>query len=429
MELKFKRWQDFNNLSIKVTINKKIYDAILNTDNNRLILKINMTKDINEWRKTNKNYDIISGRFLFNSQKIFFINCIHTGHESSMNCQKNTIENATSNFIVDRLIIDKNISKTSLNNILKYSASYKNLDLFSESNRIMPGLREIDYDSNTCNYKINTPFYSMNIMFYCSTKEDRNSLIVNRMSHVEFEHSKGVSIKKVLENICRFRNFLMIILKQPIYVKKQTIYINDNAVELFDCNDNDDFLENPSLEEMLSHRCLKINNIDNIETIYNNFIKQYNQLYPLIELYYNVTQYKIPNLTRFINATTMLEYYSRTYDYINSLTLSKNKNPKRNDPYYECMVLSLINNVNEVFNCTSKEIDTISENIKAARIHYIHYKSNQKSKTLTDDEQFWYSYFMQDVVLLNIYKLLGLDISKYEYVSFNDFFYNINDIL
>lgn len=429
MELKFKRWQDFNNLSIKVTINKKIYDAILNTDNNRLILKINMTKDINEWRKTNKNYDIISGKFLFNSQKIFFINCIHTGHESSMNCQKNTIENATSNFIVDRLIIDKNISKTSLNNILKYSASYKNLDLFSELNRIMPGLREIDYDSNTCNYKINTPFYSMNIMFYCSTKEDRNSLIVNRMSHVEFEHSKGVSIKKVLENIYRFRNFLMIILKQPIYVKKQTIYINDNAVELFDCNDNDDFLENPSLEEMLSHRCLKINNIDNIETIYNNFIKHYNQLYPLIELYYNVTQYKIPNLTRFINATTMLEYYSRTYDYINSLTLSKNKNPKRNDPYYECMVLSLINNVNEVFNCTSKEIDTISENIKAARIHYIHYKTNQKSKTLTDDEQFWYSYFMQDVVLLNIYKLLGLDISKYEYVSFNDFFYNINDIL
>lgn len=429
MELKFKRWQDFNNLSIKVTISKKIYDAILNIDNNRLILKINMTKDINEWRKTNKNYDIISGKFLFNSQKIFFINCIHTGNETSMNCTKNTIENATSNFIVDRLIIAKNISKTSLNNISKYSASYKNLDLFSELNPIMPGLQKIDYDSNTCNYKINTPFYSMNIMFYCSTKEDRNSLTVNRMSHVEFEHSKDISIKKVLENIYTFRNFLMIILKQPIYVKKQTIYINDNAIELFDCNDNDDFLENPNLEEMLSHRCLKINNIDNIETIYNNFIKQYNQLYPLIELYYNVTQYKIPNLTRFINATTMLEYYSRNYDFINSLTLSKNKNPKRNDPYYECMVLSLINNVNEVFNCTSKEIDTISENIKAARIHYIHYKTTQKSKTLTDNEQFWYSYFMQDVVLLNIYKLLGLDISKYEYVSFNDFFYNITDIL
>lgn len=39
MELKFKRWQDFNNLSIKVTINKKIYDAILNTDNNMINIK------------------------------------------------------------------------------------------------------------------------------------------------------------------------------------------------------------------------------------------------------------------------------------------------------------------------------------------------------------------------------------------------------
>lgn len=429
MDLEFKKWQDFNNLSVKVTINRKIFDAILHIDNNRLTLKINMTKNLNEWRKLNTNYDTISGKFLFNNQKIFFINCIYVGHKSSINCKNNTIENATSNFIVDRLIIDKNICKTSLNNISKYSASYKNLDLFSESNGIMSNLREIDYDSNTCNYKINTPSYSMNIMFYYSTEEDRKALIVNRSSCVEFEHSKKVTIREALENIYTFRNFLMIILKQPIYVKKQTIYINDNAVELFDCNDSDDFLENPSLEEMLFHRCLKINTIDNIETIYNNFIKQYNQLYPLIELYYNVTQYKIPNLTRFINATTMLEYYSRNYDSINSLTLSKNKNPKRNDPYYEYMVLSLINNVNEVFNCTTNEIDKISENIKAARIHYIHYKTNQNSKILTDDEQFRYSYFMQDVVLLNIYKLLGLDISKYKYISFNNFFYNINDLL
>ena len=429
MDLEFKKWQDFNNLSVKVTINKKIFDAILHIDNNRLTLKINMTKNLNEWRKLNTNYDIISGKFLFNNQKIFFINCIYVGHKSSINCKNNTIENVTSDFIVDRLIIDKNICKTSLNNISKYSASYKNLDLFSESNGIMSSLREIDYDSNTCNYKINTPSYSMNIMFYYSTEEDRKSLIVNRSSCVEFEHSKKVTIREALENIYTFRNFLMIILKQPIYVKKQIIYINDNAVELFDCNDSGDFLENPSLEEMLFHRCLKINTIDNIETVYNNFIKQYNQLYPLIELYYNVTQYKIPNLTRFINATTMLEYYSRNYDSINSLTLSKNKNPKRNDPYYEYMVLSLINNVNEVFNCTTNEIDKISQNIKAARIHYIHYKTNQNSKILTDDEQFRYSYFMQDVVLLNIYKLLGLDISKYKYISFNNFFYNINDLL
>lgn len=429
MDFKFEKWQDFNNVSIKVTISKKVYDAILVVDNNKLILKINMTKNINEWRKLDKSYDIISGKFLFNNQKIFFINCIYKGNSSSMNCTKNTITSATSNFIVDRLIIDKNISKTSLNKITKYSASYKNLDLFSESKSMMSGLRNIDYNSNTHTHIINTPSYSINIMFYCSTEEHRNSLVINKMSHVVFEHSKNIYIKNVLENIYVFRNFLMIILKQPIYVKKQIIYINDTAVELFDCNDNDKLLENPDLEEMLSHRCLKIDNIDNIEIVYNNFIKQYNQLYPLLELYYNVTQYKVPNLTRFINATTMLEYYSRNYDFINALKLTKLRNPKRDDPYYECMVLSLINNVNEVFNCTSKEINTISENIKAARIHYIHYKTKQKSNVLTYNKQFDYSYFIQDIVLLNIYKLLGLDISKYKYISFNDFFYNIKNIL
>jgi hypothetical protein len=93
------------------------------------------------------------------------------------------------------------------------------------------------------------------------------------------------------------------------------------------------------------------------------------------------------------------------------------------------MVLSLIYNVNEVFNCTPKEINLISENIKFARIHYIHYKTNQGSKVLTHNEQFYYSYFMQDIVLLNIYKLLGLDLSKCKFISFNDFFYKITDIL
>ena len=40
MSYEFRKWQDFNNLSIKITIKKKIYDAILAVNNNRLILKI-----------------------------------------------------------------------------------------------------------------------------------------------------------------------------------------------------------------------------------------------------------------------------------------------------------------------------------------------------------------------------------------------------
>ena len=93
------------------------------------------------------------------------------------------------------------------------------------------------------------------------------------------------------------------------------------------------------------------------------------------------------------------------------------------------MVKSLIINVNEIYNFTDSEINIISENIKAARIYYIHYKTKQKSKILTYNQQFWYSYFIQDVILLNIYKLLGLDISKYQYISFYEFYYDKDNLM
>ena len=99
MKLKFKRWQDFNNLSVKVTIGRKIYDAILIVDNNRLILKVDMTKDISEWRATDKNYDILAGKFLFENHKIFFINCLYAGHSSHKNFSNDTIENLNVNKI------------------------------------------------------------------------------------------------------------------------------------------------------------------------------------------------------------------------------------------------------------------------------------------------------------------------------------------
>lgn len=429
MNLKFEKWQDFNNLSVKVTIRKKIYDAILIVDANRLILKVDMTKDISEWRQADKNYDILSGKFLFENHKIFFINCLFAGHSSHQNFTNNTIENLTVDFHIDRLLLGKNISKTSLNRITQYSASYKNLDLFFEQKPMMSSLRTFDYDSNTHKYKINTSSYLMNIFSCCSLEEHRNSLSITRKCHVEFKHTKSITIKKALENIYTFRNFLMIILKQPIYVKKQTIYINDNSIVLFDCNDNDPSLEDANLEEMISHRCLKIENIDNIEIVYNNFINEYTQLFPFLELYYDVTQYNIPNLTRFINATTMLEYYSRTYDFSSAFSLSRKRNSNCNDANYIDMVFSLLNNVNSVYNYTSTELNIISQNIKAARIHYIHYKAKNQSKILTDNEQFHYSYFIQDVVLLNIYKLLGLDITKYDYISFNEFYYDKFDFI
>ena len=113
----------------------------------------------------------------------------------------------------------------------------------------------------------------------------------------------------------------------------------------------------------------------------------------------------------------MLEYLSRTYYFSQSLSLTRINSPHRNDPEYKCMVSTLINNVNSHYNFTPQEIETISKNIKNARDRYVHYLNKNSTKILSYEEQFWYSYFMEDIVLLNIYKirtLLSANVSSLE---------------
>ena len=93
------------------------------------------------------------------------------------------------------------------------------------------------------------------------------------------------------------------------------------------------------------------------------------------------------------------------------------------------MVRLLISQVNSIYNFTNQEIDQIATNIKSARIYYTHYKTKQISKKLTYDEQFSYSFFIQDIVLLNIYKLLKLDIDKYSNITFSNFYYKKNELM
>ena len=93
------------------------------------------------------------------------------------------------------------------------------------------------------------------------------------------------------------------------------------------------------------------------------------------------------------------------------------------------MIYSLIKKVNDVYNLTDQDIDQISNNIKNARVYYIHYKKKNSVKKLSYEEQFEYSYFMQDIVLLNIYKLIKMDIKDSEYISFKDYYYEIKDLL
>ena len=54
----------------------------------------------------------------------------------------------------------------------------------------------------------------------------------------------------------------------------------------------------------------------------------------------------------------------------------------------------------------------------------LHYLNKNSTKILSYEEQFWYSYFMEDIVLLNIYKIINLDINQYRFISFLNFYYD-----
>lgn len=91
------------------------------------------------------------------------------------------------------------------------------------------------------------------------------------------------------------------------------------------------------------------------------------------------------------------------------------------------LVKSLIINVNEVFNFSEAEIAEISKNVKDGRTYYVHYE--EKCWKLSNDELFRYYNFLEDIILLNIYKSIGVDITKNKYITFLNFYYTKQDLL
>lgn len=426
MSLNFQKWEDFNNISVKVKIGRKNYSAILLKKNNYLILRIDMLKDIESWRNNNKDYPILNGNLLYENQKITFLNCQCIRHSCSG--VKEIIE-ATLDYRIDRIILGKKLTKKEYKNINHYEVEYNNIDCFTNNRPYITNYKTLEYKGNLNSYDIKLDSMQISMVFTCSEEIGDNLFAIKRKTFVVFNHSKKINIASVLDNIYMFRNFLMVLLKKAIIVEKQYIFLENEKYCLFDCR-NDVLIDiGKDLEEHLNHRCLKVEKIKNISEVCQKFYIKYNELHPLIELYYNVTQFSVPNLTRFVNAITMLEYFSRTFDFNTALLMTQNNSPKRKDPEYKFMVASLINNVNSVYGFTKSDIEQISKNIKNARDKYIHYLNKKSTKQLSYDEQFWYSYFIEDIILLNIYNIINLDIKSYEYITFEGFYYEKKDLL
>ena len=423
MKSKYNTYKDFNNVSLKLNIDKKIYYGSLKSTGNHITLTINMSKDIEHWRKVNSNREAIYGSIVVENLDITLINCTYCGSPYTVfkdELHKNIYE---VEFIIDRILLGKKLSKIDRKLFSKISVNYDNIDSFTNDEPYELDPATMTYKVTPSNYQIRTNESLINICFSCKKYNGRKMLSVERETIVDFEFPKKLSLTDLLTEIYKFRNFLIVLLRKHITIYKQVILIGDDEYLLIDCRIDKVY---PIDEEIFSHRMVKIEKIKNIDKVYQEFQNQYLQLFPVLDVYYNTISCFIPNINRFILGTTTLEYFSNEYDYTNALSLAVSKNPKAKEPDYVDKVESLISNVNSIFNFTIGDIPKVADNVKEARVYYIHY--NKKRKKLNDDEQQYYSHFVFFFFFLNIYKLLKIDLSLMEPSCHKDIYYENNDL-
>lgn len=423
-----KEWKDLNNRSIIVKYNEKEYPGTFFIREERLILSIMMTTDIEEWRKAVNDIEVLPAYLIDNNRKITLINCMHYGNSSS---GVDSIISAQSDYWIDRILLDyelENVNDAFINCI---SAEYDDICWITKGRIYSQDIINDKIDINPVfkEYKLEDKDVVFGMLPSFVGNDYNMTISSNRGFSIKFNTNKHID--EALKYIYLIKNFLMILGKRNIKVLNQEIIENELHYRIIDCGENKEYNKiNIDLADHLNHRIgIKIENFDDFDAVLNNFEREYDRLMPLLDLYYNVVKYKVPNLTRFVNAITMLEYCSREFDDTNALnkTIQKHqgKTPKNGADFVD-RVISLIENINDVYKLDLTDIEIISKNIKDARTYYVHYEPS--GKKLTDDQLFRYVYFIEDLIILNIYLIVGLDINKFANISYNEYFYDLDDL-
>lgn len=418
----FNNYKDFDKISLKININGEIYCSVLLLDNEKLILNVDFTKNKNLCKNSIEHFDLINGNILYKNIGLTLINCDYVGSEYNN-------RHVILKYRVDRILYGLELKKYKTKRINKYTVVYDGINSFTNDKPFKIDYKELMYSANTNSYKIVTIDSNLFVNFSSNISFADLNLSISRSTFVSFEVNSKVNIEGVLNGIYKFRNFLMLILKKGISIEEQYVFIDEKKYRIFDCFVDKPYRHNKNLEELLKFHGLKIEEIDNLSEIYENYLLNYDKLLPVIELFYNVIHFNVPNILKFVNATTLLELYCRKYNISTAIQLTQTIKPTKKEAEYQYMIEALINNVNEYYQLDSLKISAISKNIKDARVQYIHYLEGKHKFELTSSQQFWYSSFIEDLVLLNIYKLLKLDITKYSDISFLNFYYSINDLI
>ena len=417
-------WKDFNKIDIEINTNGKKYNGVFMIHERELRLYINLN-DKSDYSVLTQDIAIATAKIHNNGMRITLFNCIYIGHEYERDMFRII-------FFVDKIMINYSINGIDDRFIRTIRIKYDDISWFTNERAF-----NSDFLSNEISLK---PYYKTYILddrqiifsILPQKSENNNNLMISSNYYFQFDFFDKKTFQEMIDSVYELRNMLMMIGKRYIEIEDMIIVDEHGEFNVIECGEKG--IYNYDTEEFVNYLnrriSLNIDNIDNFERIITKFRKKYNRFLPLLDLYFNVVRFNVPSLTRLINSFTMIEYYSQEFDRSNVLLLhKKNSKGKRcnGDPTFKEMVYSLIYNINDVFNYSDSDIDIIAEKMRDVRTYYIHYIKN--GKKLNDDQITSCVYFIEDIILLNFYKILDIDIVKYENISFNGLYYDIKKIL
>ena len=261
-----------------------------------------------------------------------------------------------------------------------------------------------------------------------------NTFSCNKVNKFEFLYDRKVSVHTAIKDIWHIRNLLSIFSKKNIAVKEIQLYGTNNAKAILFLNHvktpnykfENEFIEHEENSFLITYNDIK----DTFGNILENSKKCFKKITPVLSMYLDSIEKEMPVLNKFLAFNQMLECFSREYDEVNAKLLMITQEPSKSkkDTELKYRINSLIKKINFIYKFRSTKMFKLAEKIAKGRNYYIHHNKSKKSDELTHNKLFDYSYFLEDILLANIYLEIGINKSVIKKAFTNPFYYDIKSL-
>lgn len=391
----------YENNVFMVWIDKKEYTAIFRFIDDEIVFEINHYKTLDY--ESNKRFDTLEG--FYEDRNITIINSYIFSYDNQVVMFK-------FDMMLDGILLKNNEKNKK---IKSFKSSYYGIEGFDL-------LSCINYDVNN-NLKLNCENDSFNIregiIEYCRNSEiiyTKKNVIINKDRIIKINYMNEVDVYKVVKDVWHFKNLLSIFSKKEIGVKLIKVYSdNDNEAILFmnmvrqpKYKYKNEILEILQNKFFIHYEEIK----DEFSNIYEKSCECFERINPILQIYLDNLESEIPKLNKFLSFNQMIEGFSREYynkESIDEMYLNDKTKKSKKDCELKYRISYLIKKVNFIYNLESEKIMKISQTISTNRNYYTHYDKTKKENILKTIDLIKYTYFLEDVLLANIYLKLGIN--------------------